>query len=262
VRAGPAGRARAVERFCLSLLAAVGDAVVAVKPQLAFFEALGHAGLATLERVCEAARAAGLLVVVDGKRGDIDSTARAYADAYLRSHPPEPPLGDALTVNPLLGRDALAPFLEACREEGAGLFVLVRTSNPGSADLQGLELADGGQVWERVARLVAEAGETLDAPEPLSSVGAVVGATQPGLLGRARVLMPRTPFLLPGVGAQGGIVETLRPAWSIGPAGGLVTASRSLMHPKREPGETFEAASARAAEALRGLAWRLVEEAA
>jgi orotidine-5'-phosphate decarboxylase len=248
VRAGPAGTARAVERFCEGILEATAEHAVAVKPQLAFFEALGHAGLATLERLCAQARELGLLVVLDGKRGDIGSTAEAYAAAYLR----RPALGDALTVNPYLGGDAAEPFLRACREDGAGLFVLVRTSNPGAGDIQELALEGGGAVWERVAALVDSWGAQVDPGARVSAVGAVVGATAPQALERARALAPRAPFLLPGIGAQGGRVEDLAPAFAIGPAGGLVSASRSILY--AAPDRWQQAAGAEAAR-LRQAAW-------
>ena len=245
VRAGPAGSTRAVERFCEGILAAVAPHAVAVKPQLAFFEALGHNGLAALERLCARARELGLLVIADAKRGDIGSTAEAYAAAYLRG---APPLADALTVNPYLGLDSLEPFAAACREHGGSLFVLVRTSNPGGADLQELELAAGGRLWEHVARLVDSLG---------AIAGAVVGATQAGAIARARELMPQAVFLLPGIGAQGGELAALAPAFVPGPAGGLVSASRSVLYADRDD---WRAAAGAEAERLRAESWKLVPE--
>jgi orotidine-5'-phosphate decarboxylase len=254
VRSGQAGTARAVERFCLGIVEAVAPYAVAVKPQLAFFEALGHAGLATAERVCEAAREAGLLVIVDAKRGDVPSTSAAYAAAYLGSRQDAPPLGDALTVNPYLGMDSLEPFLTTAAEEGCGVLVLVRTTNSGGADLQELELASGGRVWEHVAGLVAAAGGS---GEALASVGAVVGANQPQVLRRARELMPRAPFLLPGIGAQGGTVDDLAPAFAPGPGGGLVSASRSVLYAWREGAGSWQGAAAGEAQRLGERAWQL-----
>ena len=186
-----------------------------------------------------AAADAGLLVIADAKRGDIAATARAYAEAFLR-----PPI-DAMTVNPMLGGDAMAPFLEACGT-GRGLFVLTRTSNPGAADLQDLELARGGPWHEAVARLVAEWGAPLRGAGGLSSVGAVAGATAPGRLGALRALMPDQPLLLPGVGAQGGRAEDLGPAFGGRAAGALVAASRSIIYAP-DPGA--------AAAALRERVW-------
>jgi orotidine-5'-phosphate decarboxylase len=238
--AAAAAAADLVVAHCSALIAAAGPACVAVKPQLARFERLGAPGWAALDRGAAAARAAGLLVLADAKRGDIGVSAEAYADGLLGAAPGLD--ADALTVNPYLGRDALEPFLRT----GRGIFVLVRTSNPGAADLQDLELADGGRLWERVARLVDE----LDAE-------AVVGATAPEHLERARELMPRATFLLPGVGAQGGRVEDLRPAFAPGPHGGLVTASRSIAQAHEQRGGEPATAAREEAERLREAAWAL-----
>ena len=204
--------AAAVLVHCRALIDAAGPACVAVKPQLACFERLGSAGWLALEATCEHARAAGLLVLADGKRGDVPVTATAYAQALVGSTPS--PFGaapglavDAFTANPLLGRDALVPLVEGARVAGAGVFLLVRTSNPGATDVLDLPLATGEPLWERLAAIAAELGEG----SPLADVGAVTGATVPEHLARMRELMPRTPFLLPGVGAQGGDVRDLAP---------------------------------------------------
>jgi orotidine-5'-phosphate decarboxylase len=248
-----------VAAHCAALIAAAGPACVAAKPQLACFERLGAPGWAALAATAERARAAGLLVLADGKRGDVPVTAAAYAQALVGATPTPfgdvPGLGaDAFTANPLLGCDALAPLVEAARAAGAGAFLLVRTSNPGAADVQDLPGADGAPLWERLAGLVAELGGEGDG---LSDVGAVTGATAPQHLARMRELMPRAPFLLPGVGAQGGRVEDLAPAFAPGPAGGLVTASRSIAEAgERTGGEPADAAR-REAESLRATAWNL-----
>ena len=214
---GRAAAARAVERFCKGIVDAVAPYVVAVKPQVAFFEALGSDGWRALETVSRYAREAGLLVIADGKRGDIGSTARAYATAFLEPRDAEPPLADALTVSPYLGRDSLDPFLAACRRDGAGLFLLVRTSNAGAAELQDAILSDGRPVWRHVADLVDEWGEDLVGARGLSSVGAVVGATVPRIVGDARRAMPRAIILLPGVGAQGATPADVARAFTSGP---------------------------------------------
>src|SRR4249920_2393627 len=176
---GREAAAAAVERFCKGIVDAVAPYVIAVKPQVAFFEALGSDGWRALESVSRYASEVGLLVIADAKRGDIGSTARAYAAAFLEPRGMEPPLADALTVNPYLGADSLDPFLSACRNQGAGLFVLVRTSNAGGRDLQEAVLSDGTTVWRHVAGLVAEWGVDHIGERGMSNVGAVVGATVP-----------------------------------------------------------------------------------
>ena len=250
--------AAAVLVHCRALIDAAGPACVAVKPQLACFERLGSAGWLALEAACDHARSAGLLVLADGKRGDVPVTATAYAQGLVGSTPT--PFGaaaglavDAFTANPLLGRDALVPLVEGARAAGAGVFLLVRTSNPGAADILDLPLATGEPLWERLAALAAELGEG----EELADVGAVTGATVPEHLARMRELMPRTPFLLPGVGAQGGDVRDLAPAFAAGRAGGLVTASRSIAYAHEQHGGTPADAARDEAERLRGLAWGL-----
>jgi orotidine-5'-phosphate decarboxylase len=247
----------AVLAHCRALIDAAAPACVAAKPQLAFFERLGTAGRLVLELTCEHARTAGLLVIADAKRGDVPSTAVAYAQSLLGATPTRfgviPGLGaDAVTANPLLGRDALAPLIDVAREHDAGVFVLVRTSNPGAADVLDLLLASGEPLWERIAAIVAELGEG-----ELADVGAVTGATAPQHLARMRELMPRTPFLLPGVGAQGGDVAALAPAFAAGRAGGLVTASRSIAGAGQKTGGDPATAAREEAERLRAMAWSL-----
>jgi len=214
------------------LIAAAGPHCVAVKPQLACFERLGAPGWRALEDVVEAGHEAGLLVVADGKRGDVPISATAYAQALFAGT--ESPWGriaalgaDAATVNPLLGSDALEPLIEAAANAGAGLFVLVRTSNPGAADLLDAESA-GAPLHERLAELVAGLAGRLTGERGLSGMGAVAGATEPEHLGRLRELMPDSIFLIPGVGAQGGSAADLAPAFSAAPASALVSASRSI----------------------------------
>lgn len=233
-----------VAAHCRAVIAATAPAIVAVKPQLACFERLGPDGAGVLRLVVETAHEHGLLVILDGKRGDVPVTAEVYAEAL--GH------GDAVTVNPLLGRDSLEPYVRS----PAAPFLLVRTSNPGAADIMDAELADGGRVWERLARLADDLG-TAGPDSGLKDVGAVTGATEPEHLARMRELMPHTPFLLPGVGAQGGDVASLGPAWAPGRAGGLVTASRSIVGAhEASGGDPGEAARAEA-ERLRATAWAL-----
>jgi orotidine-5'-phosphate decarboxylase len=237
---------------------------VAIKPQLARFELLGAPGRRVLEALIAHARAAGLLVIVDGKRGDIDVSARAYAAGLLggadtRFGRIEGLGADLVTVNPLMGRDSLEPFVAAAREAGCGVLVLVRTSNPGAADIEDLRLADGSAVWERVATLVRELGSAGCAGGGLSDVGAVMGATQPEHLARARELMPGAPFLLPGVGAQGGTVQSLAAVFARSRAAGLVSASRSISDAHLTSGGGPAAAARAQAERLREAAWELSE---
>ncbi len=199
-------------------------------------------------------------MLADGKRGDVPVTAAAYGQALTGTTPspfgPVPGLGaDALTANPLLGRDALEPLIADARSAGAGVFVLVRTSNPGAADLMDLELQSGERLWERLAKLADALGEPGRAG--LADVGAVTGATAPEHLQRMRELMPTTPFLLPGVGAQGGDVATLAPAFAPGRAAGLVTASRSIAQAHEKAGGDPAAAARAEAERLREAAWAL-----
>jgi orotidine-5'-phosphate decarboxylase len=234
---------------------AVAPYVVGVKAQLACFEALGADGLRAFEEVCDYARAAELLVVADGKRGDIGSTARAYADAYLERREDGPPPVDALTVSPYLGSDSIEPFLAACRRSGTGIFCLVKTSNAGSVDIQDLALSDGRRVWNLVAELVSDWGRDLVGERGLSSVGAVVGATYPRAVAEARRLMPQAIVLLPGVGAQGGTPADLARAFASGPASALVPVSRSVIYAFRVEGADWRKASAAEASRLRDEVW-------
>ncbi|HVA32332.1 MAG TPA: orotidine-5'-phosphate decarboxylase [Gaiellaceae bacterium] len=222
--------AAAYARFCCGIVDAVEPFAVALKPQSAFFEALGAEGVAAFDEVCAYGRAAGLIVIADAKRGDIGSTAEAYAAAFVEPRGDGTPRADAVTVNAYLGRDSLEPFIAACRRDGAGLFCLVKTSNPGSADVQDVELADGTLLWQHVAGLVREWGEELVGASGLSAVGAVVGATFPQEVAEARRLLPQTVLLLPGVGVQGGAPADLAAAFTSGPASALVSASRSVIY--------------------------------
>jgi orotidine-5'-phosphate decarboxylase len=240
-----------VARFCCGIIDAVGPHVAAVKPQLAFFEALGPAGMGAFDEVCRYARHAGVLVIADGKRGDIGSTARAYADAYLDGTPPR---ADALTVNPWLGRESMEPYLASVRRNGAGIFVLVKTSNAG-ADVQDVTLSDGRPMWQHIAQLVNEWGKDLVGEVGLSSVCAVVGATHPRAVAEARRLMPQTIMLLPGVGAQGASVAELSRAFTSGPASALVNASRAVIYAFRSGDTDFRSAAGAEAARLREEIW-------
>ncbi|MGK2932913.1 MAG: orotidine-5'-phosphate decarboxylase, partial [Solirubrobacterales bacterium] len=238
---------------CRRIIEAAGDACVAVKPQLACFERLGWPGWKALEEVCAAARDAGLLVVADGKRGDVPVSAKAYGQAMVgeTATPFGPVAGlgaNAFTANPLLGADALEPLVAAAESAGSGVFALVRTSNPGAADVQDLGTPDG-PVHERLAGLVDHFSDRLaGADGKLSGMGAVVGATAPEHIARLRALMPRAIFLVPGVGAQGGRPEDLGDAFRPGRAAALIAASRSISGAD-DPGQ--------AAEDLRQAVWNV-----
>ncbi len=253
--ASRADAAEACDRFCRGIVDAVAQYVVAVKPQLAFFEALGPDGMRAFEDVCRYSRSAGLLVIADAKRGDIGSTARAYAEAYLEPGEREPPVADALTVSPYLGRDSLEPFLAASRRHGAGIFCLVKTSNAGSADIQDVTLSDGRPLWQHVAQLVDHWGEELVGGRGLSSVGAVVGATYPRAVAEARKLLPRAVLLLPGLGAQGARAGDVARAFTSGPASALVPVSRGITYAFRSDGEDWRTAAAQAAAHFRREVW-------
>lgn len=226
---------------------------MAVKPQLACFERLGWPGWRALENICSAARRAGLLVVADGKRGDVPVSARAYGQAMVGKT--ESPWGavaglgaDAFTANPMLGADSLEPLVAAAENAGAGVFALVRTSNPGAADIQDLATSEG-PLHERLASMVDSFSERLASSDGrLSGMGAVVGATEPEHIERLRTLMPRAILLIPGVGAQGGRPEDLGAAFAPGRAGALVAASRSIAG-AADPGE--------AADRLRDSLWQV-----
>jgi orotidine-5'-phosphate decarboxylase len=252
---GRAAGASAVARFCKGIVDAVGPYVVAVKPQSAFFEALGSDGIRALEEVSDYARSSGLLVLLDAKRGDIGSTARAYASAFLEPRNGQGPIADAMTVSAFLGHDSVEPFLAACRRHGAGVFLLVRTSNSGAADVQDLVLSDGRPLWQYLAALVHEWGQPLVGERGMSSVGAVVGATYPRAVSEARKLMPQAPMLLPGIGAQGATPADVARAFTSGPASALVTASRSVIFAFRDTDEDWRVAAANEAERLAGQVW-------
>jgi orotidine-5'-phosphate decarboxylase len=226
-------RARLIEAYCVMTLEAVHDLVPAVKPQMAYFELFGSHGMRALERCVETARELGLLVLLDGKRGDIGSTSKAYAEAYLAPEPPRPLVADCLTLNPYLGEDSLEPFVEVAHQHDRGLFVCVRTSNPGADVVQAPRLADGRAVYEVVADLVNGFNERKLGASGYGSIGAVVGATQAEAAHALRRRMPRALFLVPGFGAQGGALDTVRACFGEDGRGAIVNSSRAVMYPDR-----------------------------
>ena len=220
--------ADAFERFGRGLVDAVADVVPAVKPQSAFFEELGVPGVTALSRVVAHARAAGLVVILDAKRGDIGSTAEAYARGLLGGVDPErPEMADALTVNPFLGPDTLDPFVQFAKERGAGIYVLCKTSNPGSGAFQGVA-EDGRSVTDRVAAEVERLASETAGGCGYGCVGAVVGATYPQELAALRAAMPSAPLLVPGYGSQGGTAADVAGAFDAAGSGALVNSSRAV----------------------------------
>ncbi len=214
----------AVFRFNRALIDAVVDVVPAVKLQIAFYEAMGIEGLKAYRRTIEYARGNGLLAIGDVKRGDISSTARAYKQAHLDG----PFACDAVTLNPFMGYDALEPFIKACEEEGKGVFILVKTSNPSSGELQNL-VTENEYLYIKLARKVAGWGRGAVGRYGYSSVGAVVGATYPKELAALRKEMPGTFFLVPGYGAQGGGGKEVVNAFNPDGLGAVVNSSRAIM---------------------------------
>ena len=220
--------AAAFEEFCVRLIDVVAPLVPAVKPQAAFFEELGPDGCLALARVIRYARNAGLIVICDAKRGDIGTTAEAYARAFLAGSDPQaaPWHADALTVNPYLGRDTLEPFVKVATERGAGIYVLVKTSNPGSASFQDRQ-TDGQKIYRHVAQVVEDLA-VQTAESGYGCVGAVVGATYPQELAELRAAMPHVPLLVPGYGSQGGAAADVAAAFSPEGLGALINNSRGI----------------------------------
>lgn len=239
--------AGAVEAYLMALLDRLAGRVAVVKPQIAFFEQMGSAGIGVLERVAARARALDLLVLLDAKRGDIGSTAEGYARAYLE--PESACSSDAITLNPYLGLDTLEPFADRAETHGRGLFVLVKTSNAGSGDLQDQEVK-GVPVYEVMARSLEPLCDRLaGSTTGWSSLGVVVGATYPEQGERIRELLPRSIFLIPGYGAQGGSAADAVRSFVRGPSGlegGLVNSSRALTFPEAAAGASDAASWERA----------------
>ncbi|MBX3421381.1 MAG: orotidine-5'-phosphate decarboxylase [Pirellulaceae bacterium] len=242
--------AKVTERFCCEVIDAVATCVAVVKPQSAFFEQLGVAGMIALSEVVRYARQQQLLVIMDGKRGDIGSTAEGYADAYLGA---ASAWGcDALTVNPYLGDDTLQPFISTAHDRGAGLFVLVKTSNPGSGFIQDLTI-DGQPLYRRVAQVVQRASAAELGSSGYGSVGAVVGATYPEQLSELRQAMPNAWLLVPGYGAQGGSADDVAAAFDPHGLGAIVNSSRGIIfaYQNTSPASAdWQTAVAKAAQAM------------
>jgi orotidine-5'-phosphate decarboxylase len=217
-----------VWKWSQAIVEAAAGKVAVVKPQVSLFERHGPEGMAALQAAAKAARAAGLIVLMDAKRGDIGSTAEGYAQAYLS--PGAPFEGDALTVNPYMGLDTLEPYAKLAKAHGKGVIVLVRTSNPGAADFQSRIMA-GAPLYVRVAEALGPLTERLMSPCGWSSLMMVIGATAPEEARAVRALAPKALFLVPGYGAQGaGAAEAC--SGLVNGEGGVVSASRSVNFPK------------------------------
>ena len=215
---------RALLEFNARVLEIVADHAVAVKPQIAFYEKLGPYGMVVYFATCKAARDQGVIVIGDVKRGDVPGTASAYADAHFTAFPT-----DAITVNPFFGTDGMEPFLKVAKDESGGLFVLVKTSNPKSGEIQDLPV-EGKPLYMHIAALVEKWGEPYVSSESgYSSIGAVVGATHPEQAAEIRAALPKAFFLVPGYGAQGATSADLKPCFNTGGLGALVNSSRGII---------------------------------
>ncbi len=238
--------AAAIEAFSLGVIDAVADVVPAVKPQSACFERYGAEGVAVYHKAVAHAKAAGLIVVGDAKRGDIGTSSAHYAAGLLA----EPYGCDSLTVNGYLGGDGIEPFQQVAAAEDKGLFVLVRTSNPGGDAIQSLELKDGRTVSEAVGDVVADLGSTCIGESGYSNIGMVVGATKPEDAAKLRERYPQQLFLVPGFGAQGGGAEDVRACFKPDGIGALITASRSVIYAFEKGVGDWQASVAAAAQDL------------
>ncbi len=228
------GAGKAIIEFNKKLIDATCDIIPAVKPQVAFFEMYGIPGMKAFEETCQYAKEKKMIIIADMKRGDIGTTAKAYSNAAIgktKIGEIEHDIYDLkfVTVNPYLGTDGVLPFVEDCKEYGKGIFVLVKTSNKSSGELQDLVTEDGEKIYVKVAKLVNEWGKDLIGEYGYSSISAVVGATYPKQLEELRKIIPHSYFLIPGYGAQGGKAEDIALGFDKEGLGGIVNASRSLM---------------------------------
>ena len=222
--------AEAIYQYNLMVLDAIADLVPAVKPQSAYYELFGSAGIIALEKTIKAARDRDLLVVLDVKRGDIASTATAYAQSYLPSQPARSLEADAITIVPYLGQDCLEPFFTEATKWGKGIFVCVKTSNPGAAIVQE-QIIEDRYLYEIVADLIKPASDNNIGEYGYSAIGAVVGATYPEAAQRLRKQLPNSLFLVPGVGAQGGGTEGIKACFNPDGLGAVISSSRAIMYP-------------------------------
>lgn len=219
--------ANVILEFNKAIINSIADIVPAIKPQIAFYEQYGSDGIKALEKTLAYARKKNLIIIMDAKRGDIGSTAQSYADAYLANSPLS---ADFLTVNPYLGKDTLEPFIKNCKKYNKGLFILVKTSNPGSGDFQNQVLKNNKKLYEEIADYVKEVGHELIGENNYSPIGAVVGATYPEQAKKLRNLMPNSLFLVPGYGAQGGSAKDVLSCFNQNGLGAIVNSSRKILY--------------------------------
>ena len=250
------GAADALLQFNKGLIDALCDVVPAVKPQAAYYEMYGWQGVKALTETIAYAKSKGMFVITDGKRNDIGATMTAYAAAHLGSTTVEEetfePFGaDALTVNGYLGTDGIQPLVDVCQKSDKGIFVLVKTSNPSSGELQDKPLADGNTVYRAMGAMCEGWGEKLPGQYGYSGVGAVVGATYPAQLEELRAAMPHTFFLVPGYGAQGGAADDVAPGFDKNGLGAIVNSSRGIMCAWQKEGIDGQEYAAARREAIR-----------
>jgi orotidine-5'-phosphate decarboxylase len=256
---GAEAAARGFVAFSKGVIDVVAPLVAAVKPQAAFFEQLGPAGCVALGEVVCYAAAKGLLVILDGKRNDIGSTAQGYAEGYLGPGEASPWGCDALTVSPYLGDDSLTPFVETARTRGAGIFVLVKTSNPGGKRFQDI-VADGKPLYRHVAGYVESLAAETAGAGGYGVVGAVVGATYPEQLAELRQAMPHTWLLIPGFGAQGGTAKDCAAAFDERGLGAIVNNSRGIIFAHSRPEYREQFGASRWQEAVEAATREMIEQ--
>ena len=236
----PEAAAEIIYTFNQGIIDSICDIVPAVKPQIAMYEQFGPAGLSCYFKTVAYAKSKGLIVIGDIKRSDIASTAEAYSSAHIgvadiEGQPWANPQADFITVNPYMGYDSIEPYLSDCQKHDKGLFVLVKTSNPSSSQLQDMKSADGRPVYMHVGELVSQWGGGFIGKSGFSSIGAVVGATHPAVVAKLRVTMPRTFFLVPGYGAQGGSAADITAAFDKNRLGAIVNNSRGIIAAYKNP---------------------------
>ena len=245
------GIALGFENFAFRLMDALAPHVAAIKPQIAFYEAYGLPGLKAYSNILKRAKELNLISIADIKRGDIGSTAEAYAQAHMGGPEQGPFEADAVTINPWLGSDSLEPFFKRCRDREKGVYLLLHTSNPGSKDLQETTLQSDEFLYQKLATLIANWQDTWTPNGDYSSIGVVVGATYPEQLVELKTQLPRAPFLVPGYGSQGGKGEDVATLYDEVWTPHLINASRSLIFAYRERGTTLEEGALQAADAMK-----------